>query len=166
MLIQNIFDQLLIFTNLYQYAKNEFIHSAHSLDRVSYRFSSPDSPQLFWNVHNPTDCNLLLICMNLYQHAKNRLIFILFYFYFVFFFIIYNQLFLLKIQSILESMDQIGLTHFWSSPIIKILMNLYFLQIFGNMQKEAVSSICSEEIVDLKMQQSEFLREFWPIFQE
>ena len=148
--------------------KNEFIQSTHSLNKISYRFSSPDSPQLFWNIHNPTDCNLLLICMNLYQHAKNRLIFILFYFYFyfLFFFIIYNQLFILKIQSILESRDQIGLTHFWPSPIIKILMNLYFLQIFGNMQKEAVSSICSGETVDLKIQQSELLREFWPIFQE
>ena len=35
------------------------------------------------------------------------------------------------------------------------------------MQKnEAVSSICSEEMVGLKIMQSEWLRAFWPISQE
>ena len=92
--------------------------------------------------------------------------FILFILFIIFFFITYIQLFILEIQSILESRDQIGLTHFSPCPVKKILINFYFLQIFISMQNEAVSSICSGEIVDLKIEESDLLRAFWLIFEE
>ena len=38
----NISDQVLIFVNLYQHAKNQFIPSAHSSDPVNSRVPSPD----------------------------------------------------------------------------------------------------------------------------
>ena len=34
---QKIFDQLLIFMNLYQHAKNQFIPFAHSSDTVNFK---------------------------------------------------------------------------------------------------------------------------------
>ena len=40
-------------------------------------------------------------------------------------------------------------------------MNLY-----QHVKNEAVSSMCSGEIADLKILQSDMLREFWPISQE
>ena len=42
-----------------------------------------------------------------------------------------------------------------------ILMNLY-----QHSKNEAASSICSEEIVDLEVLQSDWLKAFWPISQE
>ena len=33
---QKVYDQLLIFVNLYQHAKNQFILSVHSLDAVNF----------------------------------------------------------------------------------------------------------------------------------
>ena len=81
---QKSFDQLLIFVNLYQQARNQFIQSVHSL--VNFKVPSHDWPQPFLTM--PTPKTFKLIFMKLYQHAKNKLIPL--------------------VNSILESSDQIG----------------------------------------------------------
>ena len=43
---------------------------------------------------------------------------------------------------------------------------LIFLNLHQHAKNEAVSLICSGEIVDLKILQSDWLRAFWLIFQE
>ena len=43
---------------------------------------------------------------------------------------------------------------------------LIFLNLYQHAQYEAVSSICSGEMLDLDILQSEQLRAFWPISQE
>ena len=69
---QKIFDQLLIFVNLYQHAKNQFIPSVHSSDTVSFKVPLLDWPHPFLTM--PTPKTFQLIFMELYQHAKNKLI--------------------------------------------------------------------------------------------
>ena len=83
---QTNFDQLLIFVNLYQHAKNQFIPSAHSSDTVNFKVPSHDWPHPFLNM--PTPATFKLIFRKLYQHAKNKLIPL--------------------VKLILESCDQIG----------------------------------------------------------
>ena len=68
--------------DLYQHAKNQFISSVHSSDKVP----SDDWRHPFSTM--PTPKTFKLIFMKLYQHAKNKLIPLLY--------------------SILESSDQIG----------------------------------------------------------
>ena len=43
---------------------------------------------------------------------------------------------------------------------------LIFVNLYQHAKNEAVSSICSGELADLKIQQSDWLRAFWPISQE
>ena len=43
---------------------------------------------------------------------------------------------------------------------------LIFVNLYQHAKNEAVSSICSGEIVDLKILQSDWLRAFWPISKE
>ena len=43
---------------------------------------------------------------------------------------------------------------------------LIFVNLYQHTKNEAISSICSGEIVDLKILQSDWLRAFWPISQE
>ena len=43
---------------------------------------------------------------------------------------------------------------------------LIFANFYQHAENEAVSSICSGEIVHLKIMQSDWLRAFWPISQE
>ena len=83
---QKFFDQLLIFVNLYQHAKNQFIPSVHSSDTVNFKVPSHDWPHPFLTM--PTPKTFKLIFMKLYQYAKNKLIPLA--------------------NSILESCDQIG----------------------------------------------------------
>ena len=83
---QKFFDQLLIFLNLYQHAKNQFIPSVHSSDTVNFKVPSHDWPHPFLTM--PTPKTFKLIFMKLYQHAKNKLIPL--------------------VNSILESSNQIG----------------------------------------------------------
>ena len=68
------FDQLLIFVNLYQHAKNQFISSIHPSNTVKFRALPHDWPHPFFIKPVLKILNHLLICMNLYQHAKNQLI--------------------------------------------------------------------------------------------
>ena len=71
---QKCFDQLLIFLNPYQNAKNQFIQSVHSSDTVNFRVLSPDWPHPSLIMPTPKILNHLLICVNLCQHPKNQLI--------------------------------------------------------------------------------------------
>ena len=65
------------------------------------------------------------------------------------------------------SWDQSGHTHFRPYPPKYFSMNFYFPWICINMQKnQTFSSICSRDIVDLKILQSDWPRAFWPISQE
>ena len=66
------FDQLLIFVNLYQHAKNQFISSVHSSDTVNFKVPLHDWPHPFLTI--PTPKTFKSIFMKLYQHAKNKLI--------------------------------------------------------------------------------------------
>ena len=43
---------------------------------------------------------------------------------------------------------------------------LIFMDFYRHAKNEAISSICSAEIVHLKILQSDWLRAFWPIIQE
>ena len=43
---------------------------------------------------------------------------------------------------------------------------LFFVKLYQNAKNKAVSLIYSGEIVDLKILQSDWLREFWPIYLE
>ena len=79
-------DQLLIFVNLYQHAKNQFIPSVHSSDTVNFKVPSHDWPHPVLTM--PTPKTFKLIFMKLYQYAKNKLIPL--------------------VDSILESSDQIA----------------------------------------------------------
>ena len=47
------FNQLLIFMNLYQHAKNQFIPSVHSSDTVSFKVPSYDWPHAFLTMPSP-----------------------------------------------------------------------------------------------------------------
>ena len=66
---QKCFDQLLIFVNLYQHAKSQFIPSVHSSDTVNFKVPLLDWPHLFLTM--PTPKTFKLIFMNLYEHAKS-----------------------------------------------------------------------------------------------
>ena len=79
---QTFSDQLLIFVNLYPYAKNQVTPSDHSLDTVIFKVPSHGWLHPILTMPAPT------IFMKLYQHAKNKLIPL--------------------VNSILESNDQIG----------------------------------------------------------
>ena len=83
---QKTFDQLLIFVNLYQHAKNQLIPTVHSSDTVNSKVPSHYWPNQFLTM--PIPKTFKLIFLKLYQHAKNKLIPLA--------------------NSILESSDQIG----------------------------------------------------------
>ena len=63
MLNQKKIDQLSIFVNLYQHAKNQFIPSAHSSDTVNFKVSSYDWPHPVLTM--PTSKTFTLIFMKL-----------------------------------------------------------------------------------------------------
>ena len=134
---------------MYWYAKNQFSISLYnpSSDTVNFRVPSPDWLHPFLTIFTPKIFNHLLICVELYQHAKNHF-----------------HHFFLEIQSILYSRDHIGHTHFWTCPTKKF--SLIFVNLYQHAKNEAVSSICSGEMLDLNILESEWLRTFLPISQE
>ena len=109
--------------------------------------TSPDWPHPFLTMPIPKTFNYLLICMNLYQTAKNQLI------------------------PSTQSWDtvkfrvqyQIGHAHILTMPNYKIFEHLIFVNLYQYAKNETVLSICSEEIIDLKILQSDWLRAFWPV---
>ena len=88
---------LLAFLNFYKDAKNRFIWSVYFWDTVNFRVPWPDKPHPFLTMPTQKFFDQLLIFVNLYQHAKKQ----------------FFHLFILEIQSILESRDQIAHTNFW-----------------------------------------------------
>ena len=71
----------------------------------------------------------------------------------------YFHLFILQTQLILESRDQIGQTHILIMPNQKIFKQLLkFVDLHQHAKNETVQSICSREIVNLKILQSDWLR--------
>ena len=71
---QNFFDQLLIFVNLYQHAKNQLTPSFRSSYIVNFKVSSPRLTTLIFDHLTPKIFKHFLICVNLCQHEKNQLI--------------------------------------------------------------------------------------------
>ena len=88
---------LLAFLNFYKDAKNRFIWSVYFWDTVNFRVPWPDKPHPFLTMPTQKFFDQLLIFVNLHQHAKKQ----------------FFHLFILEIQSILESRDQIAHTNFW-----------------------------------------------------
>ena len=67
----------------------------------------------------------------------------------------------------LESREQIDQIHILTMPNQKLFVQLsIFVNLYKNAKNEAVASICSADIVDLKILQSDWLRAFWPISHE
>ena len=83
---KKIFDQLLMFVNQYQHAKNQFIPSVHSSDKFNFKVPSHDWQHPVLTI--PTSKTVQLILMKFDQHAKNKLIPL--------------------VNSILESSNQLG----------------------------------------------------------
>ena len=71
---QPIFGQHLIFVNLHQHARKQFIPSVHSSDTVNFRVLSPHWPHPFLTMPTPKTFNHLLVCISLYLHANNHLV--------------------------------------------------------------------------------------------
>ena len=73
-----IFEQLLIFVNLYQHAKNQlfqlFILQFRQFQEPTTKLITPLFDYMFKWLYVPQMFKNLSICMNLYQHAKNWLI--------------------------------------------------------------------------------------------
>ena len=72
--IQKSLKLVLVFLNLHQHAKNQFIPSTHSWDTVNFRVLWPDWPHPFLVTPIQNFFDQLLIYVNLYQHAKNQAI--------------------------------------------------------------------------------------------
>ena len=74
---------------------------------------------------------------------------------------------MLEIQSILESRDQIGQIHFRPCTTKKFSINFhFFFEFVSTCKNVAVLSICSDEKLDSKILQSDWLRVFLPISQK
>ena len=134
-----IFNQFLIFTNLYQHAKIQFIPSVITWDTVNVRVLSPDWLHPFFTTPTPNIFNHLLICANSYQYAKNQFIWSIHSWD----------------KSILKSMDQIGHTHIATLPNQKnFRTTIKFCKFVSTEKNGAVLSISFRKIVDLKILQT------------
>ena len=71
---QKSFKLLLVFLNLHQHAKNQFIPSTHSWDTVNFRVLWPGWPHPSLTTPFPKFFDQLLIYVNLCQHVKNQAI--------------------------------------------------------------------------------------------
>ena len=66
----------------------------------------------------------------------------------------------------LQHRDQIGHKHILTIPNQNIFEQLLiFVNLYQHAKNKAVSSICSGEIIDLKILQSDWLRAFWSILE-
>ena len=72
--IQKSLKLVLVFLNLHQHAKNQFIPSTHSWDTVNFRVLWPGWPHQSLTMPTPKFFDQLLIYVNLYQHVKNQAI--------------------------------------------------------------------------------------------
>ena len=69
--IQKSLKLVLVFLNLHQHAKNQFIPSTHSWDTVNFRVLWPGWPHPFSTTSHPKYFDQLLISANFCQHVKN-----------------------------------------------------------------------------------------------
>ena len=69
------------------------------------------------------------------------------------------NLFIVEMQSILKFYDQTGQTNFLEPLLIHV--NLY-----QQAKNQTISKICSGDMIDQKILQSDWLRTFWHVFQE
>ena len=143
-------DQILIFVNLYQHARNQFIPSAHSSDTVNLWVLLPDWPHPFSIKLTRKTFNRLLICVKLCQHAKNQLI-----------------PFVHSWVTVIFSAQRPDWPHpFLTTTNPKIFNSLLiFVNLHQHAKNEADSSICSGELI-LKTHPSDWLRAFWPVSRE
>ena len=145
-------NQFLIFLNLCQHAKNQFLPSVHSSDTVNFRVSSTNWPFLFLTILTPKIFNHFLICVNLCQHAKKSVNFICSFWY---------------------SQFQSPETRLYWPDLFLTMLNQK--KILSTINFWEFVSTCKELrwFIDLrwrngylKILESEWLRPFWPISQE
>ena len=75
--------------------------------------------------------------------------------------------FILVIQPILEFCGQTGKNPFLTMPIQKYFDQLLiYVNLYQHAKNQVISLICSGDMVDQKILQSDQLRTFWPISQE
>ena len=70
---KKVFDQLLIFVNLYEDVKNQLIQSIYSSGTAFFRVPWTDFWHPFLTIYTPKIFNQLLICVNLYQMCMKKL---------------------------------------------------------------------------------------------
>ena len=169
----------------------KFIPSAHFWERVNFRILWPDCPHTFLTM--PTQKNfwsaIYMQNINLFH------LFILHIVNFTVLSPDWPHLFLTKLtQKFLKTFNlhefvpagkkSVNSVHSWDTisfrvqrpdwphpfltmPNQKVFNQLLlFLNFYQHAKNEAVWSICSREIVDLKTLQSDWLRAFWPISQK
>ena len=135
---QPIFGQHLIFVNLHQYARNQSIPSVHSSDTVNFRVLSPHWPHPFLTMPTPKTFNHLLVCISLYQHAKN--------------------MFILQIQSILESCHQTGFNTFLTMSTPKYFCHLFIsMNLYQHVKSRLIPLLHSWDAVSFRVQRPD-----WP----
>ena len=128
-----IFDQLLIFVIMCQHKKNQFIPSVHSSDAANFRVHQPDWP-------HP-------ICLKMYQHEKK------------------SVLSVLSWDTVKIRAQRLDWPHSFLTMCHQKFFNqfLIFVNLYQHVKNEAASLICSREMLDLKILQSEWLRAFSPL---
>ena len=184
---QPIFGQHLIFVNLHQYARNQSIPSVHSSDTVNFRVLSPHWPHPFLTMPTPKTFNHLLVCISLYLHANNHLAqsahsrdtvnFRVLRPYWTHAFLsmpnqnIFNQLlifvhlyqhaknmFILQIQSILESCHQTGLNTFLTMSTPKYFSHLFIsMNLYQHVKSRLIPLLHSWDAVSFRVQRPD-----WP----
>ena len=135
---QPIFGQHLIFVNLHQHANNHLAQSAHSRDTVNFRVLRPYWTHAFLSMPNQNIFNQLLIFVHLYQHAKN--------------------MFILQIQSILESCHQTGLNTFLTMSTPKYFSHLFIsMNLYQHVKSQLIPLLHSWDAVSFRVQRPD-----WP----
>ena len=140
-------NQLLFYLNLYQHAKNQFVSFIHFWDTANLRVPWPDWPHPFLTILSQKIFDRLLICLNLYQHELNKLIAS-----------VHSWDTVNSADTILTTptFDHAQPKYFWST--------FNFCEFVPTCKKnDAIVLICSGEIVDFKMMQSDWFGSFLPI---
>ena len=119
-----------------------WIPSIHSSGIIIFGVPSSD-----WLI--PKFLNHLLICVKLYQHAKNQLV-----------------LSVLSWDTFWSPDTRLTTLIFALASLKTFLLTFNFGEFYQNAKNKAALLICSEEMLDLKTLQSEWLRAFWPLSQE
>ena len=131
--------------------KKSVYFTVHSSDTINFRVPSTYWLHHFWPCPSPKftiTFQFASVCTSIQK------------------IILFHQ-FILEIQSILESRDQIGQIHFRPCTTKKCSINFhFFLNLYQHAKNVAVLSICSDEKLDSKILQSDWLRVFLPISQK